>query len=39
VQLKVEQVEGTRIHTTVTVAGPLSNNKGINKKAASPPRP
>lgn len=32
VQLKVEQVEGTRIHTTVTVAGPLSNNKGINKK-------
>ena len=24
--------EGTRIHTTVTVAGPLSNNKGINKK-------
>lgn len=40
VQLKVEQVEGTRIHTTVTVAGPLSNNKGINKKgAASPHRP
>ncbi|WP_349918567.1 pyruvate kinase [Aeromonas veronii] len=32
VQLKVEQVEGTRIYTSVTVAGPLSNNKGINKK-------
>ena len=32
VQLKVEKVEGSRIYTTVTVAGPLSNNKGINKK-------
>ncbi|MGL5286850.1 MAG: pyruvate kinase, partial [Aeromonas sp.] len=32
VQLRVERVEGTRIYTEVTVAGPLSNNKGINKK-------
>ncbi len=32
VQLKVEKVEGNKVHTSVTVAGPLSNNKGINKK-------
>jgi pyruvate kinase len=32
VQLLIDRVEGTRIYTTVTVAGPLSNNKGINKK-------
>ncbi len=32
VQLRVERVEGSRIYTEVTVAGPLSNNKGINKK-------
>ncbi|MCL1077535.1 pyruvate kinase [Parashewanella spongiae] len=32
VQLKVERVEGQKVHTTVTVAGPLSNNKGINKQ-------
>ncbi|WP_116472917.1 pyruvate kinase [Zobellella maritima] len=32
VQLKVESVDGDRILTEVTVAGPLSNNKGINKK-------
>ena len=32
VQLKIDRVEGSRIYTTVTVAGPLSNNKGINKK-------
>ena len=32
VQLLVERVEGSRIYTSVTVAGPLSNNKGINKK-------
>lgn len=32
VQLKVERVEGRKVFTTVTVAGPLSNNKGINKK-------
>ncbi|MBY6185584.1 pyruvate kinase [Marinobacter hydrocarbonoclasticus] len=31
VQLRVEKVEDTKVHTTVTVAGPLSNNKGINK--------
>ncbi len=31
VQLRVEKVEGNAVHTTVTVAGPLSNNKGINK--------
>ncbi|TKB48524.1 pyruvate kinase [Ferrimonas sediminicola] len=32
VQLRVEKVEGNRVITTVTVAGPLSNNKGINKQ-------
>ncbi|WP_338593399.1 pyruvate kinase [Shewanella khirikhana] len=32
VQLKVERVEGRKVFTSVTVAGPLSNNKGINKK-------
>ncbi|QSX35150.1 pyruvate kinase [Shewanella avicenniae] len=32
VQLRVEAVEGRRVITSVTVAGPLSNNKGINKK-------
>jgi pyruvate kinase len=32
VQLKVESVEGNKVHTVVTVGGPLSNNKGINKQ-------
>ena len=32
VQLKVTSVEGNKVHTEVTVGGPLSNNKGINKK-------
>lgn len=32
VQLLVDQIHGSAIHTTVTVAGYLSNNKGINKK-------
>lgn len=32
VQLKVLSVNGTQVHTQVTVGGPLSNNKGINKK-------
>ena len=32
IQLAVTKVEETRIVTTVIVAGPLSNNKGINKK-------
>ncbi|MCE9687679.1 MULTISPECIES: pyruvate kinase [Shewanella] len=32
VQLRVERVEGRKVFTTVTVAGPLSNNKGINKQ-------
>lgn len=32
VQLKVESVSGTKVFTEVTVAGPLSNNKGINRK-------
>ncbi|GAA5214584.1 pyruvate kinase [Corallincola platygyrae] len=32
VQLEVTEVEGNKVHTRVTVAGPLSNNKGINKK-------
>jgi len=31
VQLRVDNVEGSKIFTTVTVGGPLSNNKGINK--------
>lgn len=31
VQLKVQEVKGTKILTKVTVGGPLSNNKGINK--------
>ncbi|MFT5084855.1 MAG: pyruvate kinase, partial [Lentisphaeria bacterium] len=30
--LKVNSVEGTRVNTTVTVAGKLSNNKGINRQ-------
>jgi len=32
VQLKVIEINGQEIHTEVTVAGPLSNNKGINKQ-------
>ncbi|VUD69041.1 Pyruvate kinase II [Thalassocella blandensis] len=32
VVLKVDSVEGTRVNTTVTVAGKLSNNKGINRQ-------
>jgi len=32
VQLRVDSVEGTKVFTEVTVAGPLSNNKGINRK-------
>jgi len=32
VQLRVESVDGNKVHTIVTVAGPLSNNKGINKQ-------
>lgn len=31
VQLKVLEVQGIRVYTEVTVCGPLSNNKGINK--------
>ena len=31
VQLKVLEVDGMKVHTEVTVGGPLSNNKGINK--------
>ena len=31
VQLKVLEVDGVKVHTEVTVGGPLSNNKGINK--------
>ncbi|GAA3878457.1 pyruvate kinase [Gibbsiella dentisursi] len=31
VQLKVIEVQGMRVFTEVTVGGPLSNNKGINK--------
>lgn len=32
VQLQVESVDGNKVHTKVTVGGPLSNNKGINKQ-------
>ncbi|QDF65586.1 pyruvate kinase [Shewanella sp. SNU WT4] len=32
VQLQVSAIDGAKIHTKVTVAGVLSNNKGINKK-------
>jgi len=32
VQLSVESVEGNKVHTIVTIGGPLSNNKGINKQ-------
>ncbi len=32
VQLQVSSVEGNKVHTVVTVGGPLSNNKGINKQ-------
>ena len=31
VQLKVLSTEGAKVFTEVTVGGPLSNNKGINK--------
>lgn len=31
VQLRVDSTEGEKVFTTVTVGGPLSNNKGINK--------
>ena len=34
VQLRIEHVDGPRIHTEVTVAGPLSNSKGINKQGS-----
>ena len=32
VQLVVDKVIGNQVHTTVSIGGPLSNNKGINKK-------
>ncbi|GGA70263.1 pyruvate kinase [Neiella marina] len=32
VQLKVLDTQGTKVFTEVTVGGPLSNNKGINKQ-------
>ncbi|SAI65872.1 pyruvate kinase [Bordetella ansorpii] len=32
VVLQVDRIEGDAVHTTVTVAGPLSNNKGINRR-------
>ncbi len=32
VQLQVSSVAGNKVHTVVTVGGPLSNNKGINKQ-------
>lgn len=32
IQLQVTAVKGTQVHTKVTVAGKLSNNKGINRQ-------
>jgi len=32
VQLRVESVAGTKINCEVTIGGPLSNNKGINRQ-------
>lgn len=32
VELEVNHITGQRIHCKVTIAGPLSNNKGINRK-------
>ena len=32
IELEVERVEGTRVFTTVTVGGVLSDHKGINKR-------
>jgi pyruvate kinase len=32
VQLKVISVQGNKVYTEVVIGGPLSNNKGINKK-------
>lgn len=32
VQMAVDYVEGNKVHTIVTIGGPLSNNKGINLK-------
>ncbi|GLS91040.1 pyruvate kinase [Psychromonas marina] len=32
VQMEVDFVEGNKVHTIVTIGGPLSNNKGINLK-------
>lgn len=32
VQLRVLQIQGSKVFTEVTVGGPLSNNKGINKQ-------
>jgi len=32
VQLEVTSIDGNKVYTKVVIAGPLSNNKGINKK-------
>lgn len=32
IQLQVTQIQGSQVHTKVTVAGALSNHKGINKQ-------
>ncbi len=32
INLQVERIEGTRVHTTVVNGGILSNHKGVNKK-------
>ena len=39
VVLVVDSVEGDEVRTTVTVGGPLSNNKGINRRGGACPRP
>ncbi|MTJ01255.1 pyruvate kinase [Idiomarina piscisalsi] len=31
-QLKVTEIEGSKVHTVVTIGGTLSNNKGINRQ-------
>ena len=36
VVLVVDSVEGDEVRTTVTVGGPLSNNKGINRRGGCP---
>jgi len=32
IEMEVQSVDGTSIHSTVLIGGPLSNNKGLNKR-------